>query len=283
MKLRDKVAIITGGSRGIGKAIAKAFLQNGARVTICARSLIEIDNTVQDLRSKGEIFGIVIDVSREEDVQNLVEQTLSRYEGLDILVNAAGVQGPIGPLIEVDIQEWIKNIHINLIGTVLCCKHLLPIMINKKRGKIINFSGGGATLPRPNFSAYACSKTAIVRFTEILALEVKGYGIDVNAIAPGAVNTRMLNEIINAGDKAGEQELLEAIERSKKGGTLPELAAELAVFLASEDSNGLTGRLISTVWDDWRNFEKDNIRKIIDSSIYTLRRIDGRNFMEQKP
>jgi len=281
VKIKDKVAIITGGSRGIGKAVAKAFLQEGARVAIAARSKIEVENSVQDLKQAGEIIGIATDVSKEVDVKNLVEQTLRHYGSFDILVNAAGVQGPIGPLIEVDIQEWINNIHTNLIGTVLCCKAVLPIMIDKRRGKIINFSGGGATSPRPNFSAYACSKAAIVRFTETLAMEVKYFGIDVNAIAPGAVNTRMIREIVDAGNKAGEKELTEAIIISQKEGTSPELAAELAVFLASKNSDGLSGRLISAVWDDWQNFDK-NISNIKKSSLYTLRRIDGRNFVERK-
>jgi len=281
MKLKDKVAIIAGGSRGIGKAIAKAFIEEGARVAIAARSKDVMESTIMELKPQGEIIGIPADISKREDVQNLVERTFKHYGTLDILVNVAGVQAPIGTLMEVDIQEWIDNIHINLIGTVLCCKEALPYMIAKRRGKIINFSGGGATSPRPNFSAYASSKAAIVRFTETLAMEVRNWGIDVNAIAPGAVNTRMLEEIIKAGDKSGGKELLDALERKQNGGTPPELAAELAVFLASEDSNGLTGRLISAVWDDWKNFDK-NINDIINSSLYTLRRIDGNNFIETK-
>jgi 3-oxoacyl-[acyl-carrier protein] reductase len=280
VRLKDKVTIITGGSRGIGKAIAKRFLQEGSRVCIAARSKTEIDSTVKDLQQAGRLTGIPTDVSKWEAVQNLVERTITQYGSLDILVNAAGVQGPIGPLLEVDIREWTDNIHQNLIGTVQCCKAVLPVMMGRKQGKIINFSGGGATSPRPNFSAYACSKVAIVRFTETLAMEVKDYGIDVNAIAPGAVNTRMTVEVINAGNKSGEKELSIAVEQRQRGGTSPELAAELAVFLSAEDSNGFTGRLISAVWDDWRNSYK-NISEIADSSLYTLRRIDGKNFIER--
>ncbi len=280
MRLKDKVAIITGGSRGIGRSIVKAFLQNGARVTIGARSISEIDNTVKDLRTEGEIIGVVTDVSREKDVRNLVEQTVSRYGDIDILINAAGIQGPIGPLVEVDIEEWINNIHINLIGTVLCCKHVLPTMINKRRGKVINFSGGGSTSPRPNFSAYACSKTAVVRFTETLAEEVRDFNIQVNAIAPGAVNTKMLEEILAAGEKAGNKEFIEAKKRLKEGGTSPEIAASLAVFLASDESNGITGKLISAPWDPWQ--DKTFIEKLnIDKDLATLRRIDDRTFFRK--
>ena len=278
-KLKDRVAIITGGSRGIGKAVAKAFLREGAKVVIAARSETEINRSAQELLPQGQIIGVPADVSKREQVQNLVQHTLLQYGAIDILVNAAGIQGPIGRLTEVRMEEWIDNIHVNLIGTVLCCKAVLPTMISQKKGKIINFSGGGSTSPRPNFSAYACSKAAIVRFTETLAMEVSDYGIGVNAIAPGAVNTRMLEEIIKAGDKSGKKELQEAIERSKRGGTSSELAAELAVFLASESSDGLTGRLISAVWDDWKSFPKE-IDRIARSSLYTLRRIDGKSFIE---
>jgi len=272
--LKDKVAIVTGGSRGIGKAIAKAFLREGAKVVIAARSELEINNSVKELSSQGQIIGIPTDVSKQEEVQNLRQETLRQYQSLDILVNAAGIQGPIGPLAEVEIQDWVYNLHVNLIGTVLCCKAALPTMISQKKGKIINFSGGGATSPRPNFSAYACSKAAIVRFTEVLAMEVKDYGIDVNVIAPGAVNTRMLDEILAAGLADGE-ELIEAKKRKTQGGMSADLAAELVLFLASEASNGLTGKLISAPHDDWRAWDGKRIGELMSGPWLTLRRLDS--------
>lgn len=276
-KLKRRVAIITGGSRGIGRAIARAFLLEGAKVVIAARSESKIEKTVEDLKHKGEIIGIPIDVSNINQVKRLINQTLESLSTIDILVNAAGVQGPIGPLMDVNAEEWIQNIHINLVGTMLCCKAVLPIMVKKRKGKIINFSGGGATSPRSHFSAYAASKVGVVKLTESLAQEVKEYGIDVNAIAPGAVNTRMVDEIIEAGERAGSKETREAIMIKQNGGTSPEVAGELAIFLASEESNGLTGRLISAVWDDWKS---DNFRNILgaNSDWGTLKKIDGRNF-----
>lgn len=276
-KLKEKVAIITGGSRGIGKGITNVFLLEGARVIIAARSKSKIKETIENLRYKGEIIGVVTDVSDETQVKRLINKTMESFGNIDILINAAGVQAPIGPLIDINVQEWVKNIRINLIGTMLCCKTVLPIMIKKRKGKIINFSGGGATSPRPYFSAYAVSKVGVVKLTEILAQEVKEYGIDVNAIAPGVVNTRMLDEIIQAKEKAGSKEAREAIMRKKKGATLPEVAGELAVFLASEESNGLTGRLISAVWDDWKDVNFKNML-MKDYDWGTLRRIDRRNF-----
>lgn len=286
MRLKDKVAVISGGSRGIGKAIAKAYLKEGAKLSLAARSILELKATVQELKNlelKGvnRVMGVVADVARIEDVKKLIEKTLACYGTVDILVNTAGIQSPIGKLVETDADEWIHNIYINLIGTMLCCKYVLPVMIQKREGKIINFSGGGGTFPRPHFSAYASSKAAIVRFTETLAMEVKDHKIDVNAIAPGPVNTKMLKEIIEAQDKSGKKELLAALEREKKGGVSPKVSGALAVFLASGDSDGLSGRLISAVWDDWKNFS-ENIDKIMASSLFTLRRIDGRNFLEKK-
>jgi NAD(P)-dependent dehydrogenase (short-subunit alcohol dehydrogenase family) len=271
--LKGKVAIITGGARGIGRAIADAFVKNGASVAIVSRTPAEIENTLKLLKKNaGEAIGVVADVSKQADVENIVQRTISAFKTVDVLVNCAGVQKPIGPLVDNDIDRWIKNIHVNLIGTVICCKTILPVMIEKQMGSIINFSGGGATSSRANFSAYACSKTAVVRFTEVLADEVKRYNIRVNAIAPGAVNTRMLDEVLDAGNLAGD-ELEKAKQRAVKGGTSPDLAAQLAVFLASDKSEGLTGRLISAVWDNWRGLDSDAIRQIMDSDKYTLRRV----------
>ena len=202
----------------------------------------------------------------------MVGSVIGKWGKVDILVNNAGIQGPIGSVIETGIDEWIKTVHVNLIGTFLCTRAVLPSMIKQQRGKIINLSGGGATSPRPNFTAYGVSKTGVVRFTETLAEEVSKFNIQVNAIAPGSVNTKMTEEILNAGKAAGDKAISEARNQLETGGTPPEKAAALAVFLASEKSDGLTGRLISAVWDDWQQFP-GQIEKIMASDLYTLRRI----------
>jgi NAD(P)-dependent dehydrogenase (short-subunit alcohol dehydrogenase family) len=272
-ELKNKVAVITGGTRGIGKAVALAFAQNGADVCVVSRTAADIDETLNLLNeAAGRAIGIIADVSKKTDAGKIVQKTISTFKTIDILVNCAAVQKPIGPLVDNDINLWIQNIHINLIGTVICCKAVLPVMLRKQKGSIINFSGGGATSSRPNFSAYACSKTAIVRLTEVLAAEVKKDNVRVNAIAPGAVNTRMLDEVLHAGALAGA-ELEDAKQRAQKGGTSPDLAAQLAVFLASDKSEGLTGRLISAVWDKWQQFDADSIHQIMETDKYTLRRI----------
>jgi 3-oxoacyl-[acyl-carrier protein] reductase len=281
MKLKGKVAIITGGAGGIGSVISKFYLKEGAYVVIAEVNDIYLKNVLIELKNYGKdrVIGIKTDISDINSVKGLIEFSVKSFGTVDILVNTAGIQPPIGPLTEINEIEWIKNININLIGTMLCCKHVLPVMISKKNGKIINFTGGGATFPRPNFSAYASAKAAIARFTETIAEEVKEYGIDVNAIAPGSVNTRMIEEIIQAGDKISKNDLSEAIKIRKGGGNPPELAANLAVFLASDESDGITGKLISAVWDNWKDFGK-NISNITNSSLFTLRRVDGMKISE---
>jgi 3-oxoacyl-[acyl-carrier protein] reductase len=147
-------------------------------------------------------------------------------------------------------------------------------MIRQRRGKIINLSGGGATGPRPNFSAYAASKAAVARLTETLAEEVKPHNIQVNAIAPGAAATRMQDQIIAAGARAGEQALAEARRVLETGGTPLHSPAALAVFLASDDSDGLTGRLIAVAHDGWQSWDADRIAEVMSAPWFTLRRMD---------
>ena len=154
-------------------------------------------------------------------------------------------------------------------------------MMKQRSGVIINMSGGGAVSPFPRFSAYGISKTAVVRLTETIAEEVKEYNIRINAISPGAVNTRFLDQVLEAGDLAGKDFLEKSIKQEETGGTPPEAASELAVFLAGDDSKELTGKVISAVWDDWKNIPL-RIKELKETSLYTLRRIDDRNFREVK-
>ncbi len=273
MRLKDKVAIVTGGGRGIGKSIALAFAKEGANLVLVSRTLPEIDATASEVKAlKRRTLPIKADVSSWEDAARIAELTIQEFGRIDILVNNAGIQGPIGLLVENDVTRWLETIRVNLIGTFHCSRAVLPSMMERCQGKIINLSGGGATSPRPCFSAYAASKAAVVHLTETLAEEVKGFNIQVNAIAPGAVNTKMLNEVLAAGEAAGERALAEARHQKETGGTPPEKAAALAVFLASNESNGLTGRLISAVWDNWQEMG-GQIEKIMTSNLYTLRRV----------
>ena len=273
MVLKDKISIITGGSRGIGRAIATAFAREGSSLVLVSRTKSELEATRQELAnfaSKVEVFKA--DVSKEKEVKEMVDFTLEKFTTFDVLVNCAGILGPVGFITDVNSEKWIEAININLYGTFLCIKAILPTMINNKRGKVINFSGGGAVSPRSRFSAYSTSKAGVVRLTETLAEEVKEYNIDINAIAPGAVNTRLLDQVLEAGEAAGEEELAKAIKQKQEGGVPPEKVAELAVFLASSKSDGLSGRLISLLWDDWMAIPQ-HLDGLMSSDIYTMRRI----------
>jgi len=273
MKLQDKIAVITGAGRGIGKTIALTFAQEGATIVCISRTALEIEDTAREIRSFGRhVLALQADVSKPEEVDNAVALTIKQFGQVDVLVNAAGIQGPIGSVLDNDINSWIQTINVNLIGTFLFTKAVLPVMVERRKGKIINFSGGGATSPRPYFTAYAASKGSVVHFTESLAEEVKNYNIQVNAIAPGAVNTKMLDQVLAARKLAGEIEFEKAAEQLKSGGTSPEKPANLVLFLASDESKNLTGKLISAVWDNWQGFS-GKIDEIMATDIYTLRRI----------
>lgn len=272
--LQDRVSVITGGSQGIGKAIARAFLAEGCCCLLVARTPDTLEAAVQEMSSMGpRVLGFRGDVGSEADVKALAGYALRELGTVDILVNCAGVYGPIGPSAEVDPDAWWEALRINLLGTFLCTRFILPEMLRKGRGKVINLAGGGASKPFARFSAYAASKAAVVRLTETLAEETKGSGIDINAIAPGAVNTRLLEHVLEAGEAAGEF-LQRALKQKAEGGTPPERAVALAVFLASHLSDGLSGRLISAVWDDWQQMD-GRIPEIMASELYTLRRVAG--------
>jgi NAD(P)-dependent dehydrogenase (short-subunit alcohol dehydrogenase family) len=279
--LEGKAAVVTGGSRGIGKAIAEAFLKRGAKVAIASRTEAEVEAATQELANAGEIIGVRADVSNSRDVETFFAKASGKIGSIDILVNCAGIQEPIGGFKDVNFDEWVENIHINLIGTAMCCKAVLPSMIEKKAGKIINFSGGGAGYSRPNFSAYAVSKAGVVRFTEILADELRDYHIQVNTVAPGMIETKMLNGILEAGPKMSGRDFEQVFQRARKGFDSIENAAELVCWLASENSHWLSGKLISAVWDSWREWKKNGPADM-DDDLYTLRRIDGRRYIISK-
>ncbi len=277
MCLKNKNAVITGSSRGFGKAIAKEFIARGANVLLCARDERILETARSELSQKAtksqSVYACQVDIASRRSVQKLYRTAIEKLGKVDILVNNAGIQGKIGAVDEISLDEWIKPIDINLVGTVIVCKTFIPHFKNNGHGKIINLSGGGAATPRPNFSAYAASKAAVVRFSETIAEELKGIGVDVNCIAPGALNTRMLDEMLEAGPKkVGEEAYNLVIAQKKNGGTPLIKGAELCVFLASEKSNGITGKLISAVWDPWDRFP-EHLDDLKNNDVYTLRRI----------
>lgn len=281
MNLSGKSVIVTGAGRGIGKIIATKCANQGATVVLLGRTLSELQEAQDEIgKFGGRSYERVCDISDERSVKEAVSFALEKCSSLDVLVNNAGVQPPIGPFTETDVAAWKKNVEINLFGAIHCTRVVLPEMLQRRKGKIINISGGGSTSPRPNFTAYAVSKTALVRFTETLAIELEGLNIDVNAISPGAINTRMLDEVIQAGELSGE-ELAAASKRKLTGGDNPEAAADLVAFLASDASDGITGKLISAKWDPWREKAfQERLRS--NKDLATLRRMDDRTYGRMK-
>jgi NAD(P)-dependent dehydrogenase (short-subunit alcohol dehydrogenase family) len=277
MKLAGRSIVITGASQGLGRAIAQACVAEGADVLLCARSTTALQRTCAELEDQATSGQRVVagtgDVSRPDDVRRLLDIALHELPPLDGLVNNAGIYGPKGRVEDVDWHEWVQTIEINLLGAALMCRELVGGFRSRGYGKIVNVSGGGATAPMPNFSAYAASKAALVRFSETLAEETRGSGIDVNALAPGALNTRMLDEVLEAGPaKVGQGAYDRALLQKADGGASLERAAALCVFLLSRDSDGITGRLISAVWDPWELLPQ-RAGHWKETDVYTLRRI----------
>jgi NAD(P)-dependent dehydrogenase (short-subunit alcohol dehydrogenase family) len=277
MTLSGRRAIITGANRGLGREIADHFVRAGASVLLTARDEPLLQLVGKELASLAKGDQRVEILAGDVAADAHCRQAASRLSALPgnslILVNNAGVYGPKGLIEDVDIAEWEQAIRINLLGTVLMSRAVIPMMRAAKYGKIINLSGGGATNPLPRISAYAASKAAVVRMNETLAEELKDANIDVNAIAPGALNTRLLDEVIDAGpEKVGKDFYDRSLKQRDEGGAPLEKGAELAVFLASAESDGITGRLISAVWDRWDEFPKWR-EQMAKTDVYTLRRI----------
>ncbi|MGA2854567.1 MAG: SDR family oxidoreductase [Verrucomicrobiota bacterium] len=296
MKLKNINTLITGGSQGLGKVIAEHFLREGANVVICARNKKELSATRNELAKKfpaQKVSARVCDVSDEKLVSGLVAFALRELGSLQALVLNAGIYGPMGPTESVPLDEWRRALDINLFGVLLPCRAVIPHFkadFSRSRGneaqiknksetphvvshkKIIILSGGGATNPLPNISSYAASKAAAIRLAETLAEELKPFHVDVNAIAPGALATRLVDEVLAAGpEKVGAAFFEKNKQWKEKGATPPELGARLAVYLASSQSDGITGRLISAQWDPWEKLHE--FKNDLNSDIYTLRRI----------
>ena len=274
MKLENINALITGGSQGLGKAIAEHFLREGANVCLCARNDGELAATRDELKTKfpsQRVLAKTCDVSSEAQVNELTAFALSEFGSLRALVLNAGIYGPMGSTESVSLEDWRRALEINLFGVLLPCRALIP-HFKKAGGKIIVISGGGATTPLPNISSYAASKAAAVRLAETLAEELKPYHVDVNAIAPGALKTRLVKQVLDAGPEKVGPDFFAKNKKWAEDGAVPlDLGARLAVYLASSESNGITGKLISAQWDPWENLQK--FKSDLGGDIYTLRRI----------
>ena len=277
MRLQGRNALITGGSQGLGKAIAQEFVLAGASIVTCAREENLLFETIAELQKLAgpsqTVCGQACDVSSEEQVDRLISFALSKLGSVDVLVTNAGVYGPMGPTETVSLKEWARAFEINLYGVLLPCRAIIPHLKKRNGGKIIVLSGGGATNPLPNISSYAASKAAVVRLMETLAEELKPFGIDVNAVAPGALKTRFIEQVLEAGPEKVGAAFFAKNQKWADGGATPlALGARLCVYLASQESNGITGKLISAQWDPWERLHGHR-DTLATSDIYCLRRI----------
>jgi NAD(P)-dependent dehydrogenase (short-subunit alcohol dehydrogenase family) len=278
MDLTGRSAVVTGANQGLGKAIAAAFVRAGASVLLTARGEELLKETHEELAALAvhpgqQVRRLRSDVAKPEDCAAAAAAARKLPPGPLVLVNNAGIYGPMGPIEEVDWDQWVDAVRVNLFGTVLMCRAFIPLMRSHGYGKIINLSGGGATAPLPRISAYAASKAAVVRLTETFAEELRDAHVDVNAIAPGALNTRLLDEVLAAGpERVGRAFYDRSMKQQADGGVPLEKGAALTVFLASPASDGVTGRLLSAAWDDWENLPR-RLDELTKSDVYTLRRI----------
>jgi NAD(P)-dependent dehydrogenase (short-subunit alcohol dehydrogenase family) len=248
-ELTDTVALVTGGGRGIGRAIALALAAAGARVAVSARSADDLNETTRRIQAAGgEALPYPADITDQAQVEKMVGQVRA-WAGapINLLVNNAGIHGAIGALWEVGPRVWWRDIEVNVLGTYLSTWAVLPEMIKARRGRIINLASVAALRPTPHASAYSCSKAAVIRMTDSLADSVGEHGLSVFAIDPGTVRTAITEYIATSAD--GRRYYPGFAERPDEYWTAPERAGELCVALASGRADALTGRYL-TVHDD---------------------------------
>ena len=273
MRLEHRSAIVTGAGRGIGRAIALAYAKEGARLALAARTAAELDEVAQEVRALGaSALVIPTDVADQEQVDRMIAQVVDEHSAADILVNNAGIGGPVGALQDNDPIYWAKTLEVNLIGTYLCCRAALPAMLRQDRGRIINISGSGGSTAASHISAYCASKAAVVRLTECLALELDGTNVQVNALGPGGIHTKLVEVMQEEAAASGSTEIHDQSRIvTSGGGESIQRVADLAVFLAGDEAGTLSGRLISTR-DNLPN-TPHRIPEITASDAYLLRRV----------
>jgi NAD(P)-dependent dehydrogenase (short-subunit alcohol dehydrogenase family) len=261
-------ALITGAGRGIGKRLAIGFAKTGIRVGLLGRSQGELDVTKLEIEhAGGSAHRFRADVRDFEQLSAAVARLTAVYGEVHLLVANAAVLGPIGPFAEHRPRDWTEVFETNVIGVMNACRTVLPQMIQRRSGKIVVIADSSSAWPRPNFAPYAASKAAVVRFVESIAEEVREQNVQVNCFSPGVAYTSMTDEILEADERAGAKELDDAEQVRLTGGVPAEKQIQLALFLASERSNHITGKLID-INDDWKKLERENARP----DAWTLRR-----------
>jgi len=254
-QLKDKVAIVTGGGKGVGKAIAKAFAAEGAKVAVAATTLNRLEGAVEEIKEKGgEAIAVQTDLKDEKQVIRMVDEVVKAYGRVDILVNNSGIGGPTSNVVDMKLDEWNEVLGIDLTGSMLCCREVLKHMISQKSGAIINIAaeGGRAGDGRggyPMRSPYCCAKMGIIGLTETLSIEVGQHNVRVNAISMAAVRGERLERVVRGRAEAtgvSFEDLMSKIVHNYSLGrpTEERELASCAVFLASDESSAITGQTI---------------------------------------
>jgi len=261
--------LVTGAGRGIGKRIALGFASAGASVGLLSRSSAALHAAQLEIEhADGQALALVADVCDYSQILAAVVRMNAAFGDISVLVAAAGIQGPIGPFANSDPASWQQTFQTNTLGVMYAIRTVLPGMIERRSGKIIVVTGGGAATARSNFAPYAASKTAIVRLVECIAGEVEEHNIQINTFSPGGTYTSMTDEILHAGNLAGAGEVEGAQQVRLTGGVPAERQIAAALFLASDRSNHINGKMIH-VNDDLKRLEKGSLKP----DHYTLRRL----------
>ena len=254
-RLKDKVAIVTGGAQGIGKAIAKAFVREGAKVAIAARTIANLEKTVEELKAAGgDVIAVPTDITVEQQVIDMVPKVLNAFGKIDILVNNSGIGGPVNNVVDMKLDEWNYSFAVDLTGSMLCAREVLKHMIPRKTGNIINLgaeggrSGDGRS-GYPTRAAYCCAKMGVIGLTETLAQEVGEYGIRVNCLSAAAVNGERFKWVMSTRAKTAGTSVEDTLAREMANYSLKRPAEEYelantCVFLASDEGSAITGQTI---------------------------------------
>ena len=251
MELKSAVAVVTGAGRGIGRAIAREYASRGAKVALVSRTASQLEKVAEEIAGAGgTALALSTDVTNKDSVVRMVEQVEKELGSIDILVNNAGSYQAIGPVQEVSSDAWLTDITVNLYGVFLCSNVVLPRMLPRKQGYVINIIGGGTASPLIYGSAYGSSKAAVMRLTETMAMELEGTGVKVFALSPGLVRTALVDYQI--GSPEGQHWLADRLNAmfDEGRGVPPTIAAKMSVEIVSGKLDKLVGRAIRADRDD---------------------------------